>query len=453
MLSGGLTLLAPLSSDPYFRSLRAGKFTSKMLDTLSPTKLLELLVDASPEVSSALWNYQLFCNPGFTAKALKVNSKNDDDVDDKAQAALNEFIARLEELYGSMDVVISRLFMGPFMRGAFFAELVLDKTGRMPIDLVTPDAGTVRFRVIEDEDRGPIAQLGQMQSGQFVPLDGPTICYIPIHPLPGSPYGRALAHPAIFASLFLMAILHDLKRVVQQQGYPRYDITVDLEKILSHIPADIKDDSEKTDQFLKDAFAEVEKVYQSLDPDDAFMHDESVTMNRPISAMNSSSLGAMDGLFRALDRMVTRALKTMPFLMGSNEAVSETHANRQWEAFTSGIKVVQHPGETLLSRMFTLALQARGIAARVLVRFAELRASEELRDAQTQRIKNMNAAFEYDRGWIDNNQAARKTVGQDAVEQQPRKPVTDIPSVGAETPDPGSNRSNGPPAYRADVNS
>jgi hypothetical protein len=65
----------------------------------------------------------------------------------------------------------------------------------------------------------------------------------------------------------------------------------------------------------------------------------------------------------------------------------------------------------------------------------------------------MNAAFEYDRGWIDNNQAARKTVGQDAVEQQPRKPVTDIPSVGAETPDPGSNRSNGPPAYRADVNS
>lgn len=32
---------------------------------------------------------------------------------------------------------------------------------------------------------------------------------------------------------------------------------------------------------------------------------------------------------RAIERMLFRALKTMPRLMGSNEATSETHANRQ----------------------------------------------------------------------------------------------------------------------------
>src|SRR5690606_28043428 len=137
----------------------------------------------------------------------------------------------LDDHYGSVDIVFGRLFMSAFLRGALFAELVLDSGGRVPVDLATPDPISVRFRRVQDPQRGPIWQPGQWQGGEFVPLDRPTVRYTPVDPFPGSPYGRPLAAPSLFTTLFLLAMLHDIRRVVQQQGYPRLDISLDTEKM------------------------------------------------------------------------------------------------------------------------------------------------------------------------------------------------------------------------------
>lgn len=425
-LTTPLTITSPSSPDETWRTFN---LDSKTLSRISASRLMELLMDLSPEVSRALWDFLRFCNPGFTILAM-----NGDDIDANGQVALDTFVAHLVDLYGSADIVFNRLFFAAFLRGAFFAELVLDESGTDPIDIATPDPNSARFRKISNPERGQIWELGQWQGAQWVALDRETIGYVPVDPFPGSPYGRPLATPALFSSLFLLGMFHDLRRVIAQQGYPRLDLVLDLEELLKSMPGDLEDDPEKVKEWVSATIDEIDDVYSSLEPDDAYVHTSVIKINRPVGTMSGSSLGAVEGMVRGLERMATRALKSMPLLMGSNEGVSETHANRQWEIHVAGIKSIQHLCETLMGRLFTLALRVQGIQAEVVLRFAELRASEELRDAQTETVRIENARSKYMQGWISQDQASEEITETPADVPEPRAVPESISTIEGSSP-------------------
>lgn len=382
----------------------------------STDKLIDLLADLSPEVGKALWDFLRLCNPGWEIVAYRPGSSESSE---PGQALIGEFLKTLTRLYGTVDVPINALFLNAFLRGALLAEIVLEK-GKTFADLATPDPWAVRFRKEEDPVRGQVWRLGQYQNGTWHSLNFDTIRYVPVDPLSGSPYGRSIVSPALFSSLFLISMLHDLRRVVEQQGYPRLDLSVDMEKLVALMPDDLADSPDDAQEWINAAFAEIQSVYGSLQPDDAYIHGSSITVNRPVGAVGTDSLGAIDGLIRALERMITRGLKSMPLMMGSNEGSSETHANRQWEIMAAGIKSIQHLVESLLGNLLEVMCQANGVQATVEVRFAELRAAEELRDSQVEAMKIANAKAKYDAGWISQEEAALEVTGHEADAEEPR---------------------------------
>jgi hypothetical protein len=397
---------------------RALDLDDRTLDRIDTGDLVQMMADISPEVSAALWYFIRFCNPGWEATALRPGTRT---ADKAGQARLDEFLARLRQTHGAVDVVWNKLFMTAFLRGAFFAELIADETGRRPLDLAVIDPHAAEYRQMDDPERGAVWQLGQTQDNEWVPLDVPTVSYVPIDPgADGPPYGRSLVTPAVFSALFLLSLLHDLRRVVAQQGYPRLDIEVKLQELAGSMPEEAADDPELQRAWVEGVIEEVAAMYASLQPDDAYVHTDVVQVNRPVGAVDASSLGGVDSLLRAVERMATRGLKTMPLLMGSNEAVSETHANRQWEIHAAGIKALQHLAEQMLERLLTLALQMQGLQAVVEFRFAELRASEAYRDAQTAALVIENAKQKYLNGWINQNEAAMEAVGHPADRPRPR---------------------------------
>lgn len=409
-------IIAPPTPELDWRDLDLDDAT---FDTISPSDLITYLLDLSPELSRALWDFLRFTNPGWEITALRPGQEEVTHA--QGQELLNDFIHRLRDYYGSPDVVINRLFTGAFIRGAVFTELVLDENGREMIDLATPDPQSARFKKVEHELRGTIWQLGQYQDGVWVPLDEePTVHYVPVDPLPGNPYGRAPILPAVFSGLFILGLLHDIRRVIAQQGYPRYDISIDSEKLLESMPTEVRADEKKREAWVGAIVDAVTEVYSSLQPDDAYIHTDIVTVNRPTGAVDSSSLGGIDPVIRILERMVVRALKTMPLTMGINEATSETHANRQWEIQAAGIKSIQHLVESTLEDLLRLGLQAGGVQADVRVRFAELRTSEMLRDALTERQLILNAREKYNAGWISQDEAAQEVTGNPADTDTPR---------------------------------
>jgi hypothetical protein len=393
------------------------------------SRLLLLLADLSPEVSKALWDWQRFNNPGYELHAYRPGTET---VDERAERSLKAFETRLAAQYGAIDVVLAGLFAGPFFRGAFFAELVLDPRGRLPVDLVTPDPAIARFRRQDDAVRGPIWQLGQADPRApqgFRPLDRPTVRYLPLDPV-FSPYGRPLIAPAVFSALFLLSLLHDLKRVVQQQGYKRLDVSLDLEAMKKAVPQLERSTLAEVSAFIEAQIGKIQEAFRNLKPDDTYVHDKAIIVNRPVGTADADSLGAIDALIRALERFLSRATKSAPFLLGLSESTTETQAIRQFEAFTQGIRAVQHHAENLLRYLFTLGLQAEGIRAEVRWRFAENRASEQLRDEQVRLLRNRNTAYEYDRGWASQDEAAEKTVGHKPDQAAPRtesRPASTVP--------------------------
>lgn len=420
----GMQMLAPLSADDQWRNQNLDANT---LSKISPRRLIELLADVSPDVSKALWDFLLMMNSGWECKAFKVGAERDNpnSIDPRAQAAIDTFLSSLHGPFTSdkvipVDTIIATLNMGLFMRGALLAELVLDEAGRMPIDIATPDPYTVAASTLTDPSRGRVWQIGQYQNGQWIPLDRPTIFYIPLHPLPGRPFGRSLAAPAIFSTLFLIGTLHDLRRVVQQQGYPRLDIEIDFDKMRLLMPSDLSSDPNATANWVRTIVDEVQTHYGKLEPDDAFVHANTVKLNKPMGAMDTNFMGSIDTLIAAVERQAVRALKSMPLLFGMNDSTTETHANRQWEIHVAGIKSMQHMVESVLEGMLTIALQVQGIAADVVFRFAELRAAELMRDAQVELLKTTIKAKQVAEGWIDNDEAAEDVVGHGAVAEPER---------------------------------
>lgn len=424
LFPGGLVITPPPDHESDWRLLN---LDSRTLDRESPARILELLADLSPEVSKALWDFLRNCNPGWTCKAYPPGTDRADEravVNLPAQEALDAFLNTLKGYYGAADVVWNKLFMAAFLRGAFFAELVLDKRGRMPVDLAVPDPKSVRFKEAIDPARGQIQIPGQWIDGKFVEFTQITVRYLPIDPMPGVPYGRPLASPALFSSLFLLGLLHDLRRVVQQQGYPRLDLSIDTEKANLAFNMGPKTNPDSTamtfDQYVASLVAQVQTAYAALEPDDLYIHSDIAVFNKNVGTVDASSLGAIDGLIEALERMATRALKTMPFAFGLSESTTETQATRQYELYAAGIKSLQHYAENLLEHFLTLALEAQGIAASVRFRFSELRSAERLRDALSEAAEIANEKEKRTQGWITQDEASEKITGSAAVGPEPQ---------------------------------
>jgi hypothetical protein len=415
---------------------------SKAFEHMNPLKLMEILADLSPEVSRAHWDFLRLCNPGYTVKGFKLKGT---EIYKVAQAAIDEFIRVLEvdRKYGSFDIAIGRLNTGTFFRGAVCAELVLDEAGRIPLDMAIPDAASVRFRRRNDPVLGSVWEPGQWQYGKdFVSLDMPTFFYLPIDPMPGVPYGRPLAAPALFVSLFLLGMLHDLKRVIQQQGYPRLDLSIDVAQLALLAPQ-IASNQTAFNTFVNQTVAAVSSAYSQLKPDDAYIHTSDISVNKPVGAADSGSLQGLDSVIHMLERMCVRALKTMPMALNLEAREGDVQANRQFEFFAAGIRSIQHYAETMLERMFTLALEAQGIQARVEFRFAEFRAGEDVRDAQTAQLQIANEIAKSNAGWISDDEASEtitghKATGTKAVAPQPQ-PVNNNPGVGNVDGQPTAN--------------
>lgn len=396
---------------------------------LSLDDKLRLLAHISPEAARAYWDFVIFV--GHSIK-INVHRPGSDETDERGQAAVQAFIDQLDDHHDSHQTLFHRIIAAGFVRGAFAAELVLDENGRLPLDLATPDPAVLDFRRVTDPRRGQVWALGQWQGGQWVSFeDIPTVKYVPILPMVDSPYALAWIETAVFPALFLLMLLQDLRRVVANQGYDRLDVAVDVEKMRAAMPAGVANDPDKFREWVEATINEVSTVYGSLEPDDAYVHTDVVTVNAPVGALgNTSMTSSVDQLMQSLERMLVRAFKSVPFLMAARQTTTETQAIREWEAYTAGIAIIQNKLGYLLQSLFALALEAQGIQAVVEVEFGQLTESEELRRANTEQIKIANAWSKYLYGFISLDEAAQEITGN---------PAAGTPMVGMTAPVTAAN--------------
>lgn len=396
---------------------RALDLDSNTLSRISPVRLIELLADTSPEVSRALDDHLQLMNPGWDFHTWKPNTK---DEDERAHAVVSDWFRRIRGYYGSVDVPLNRNAIGLLIRGAWFGELVMRPDKRTALDLATPDAASARFRKITDPERGEIYQLGQWAGTNFVPLDYPTVKYVPYHPFPGSPYGRSPLAPGIFGALFLLGFLHDIRRVIAQQGYPRVHIKINIKRLIESMTPQDRTNWKKIEEYGIALQRRVQDEYSKLRPEDAYVHSDVVEIDRPIGTLDASSLGMIEQVIAVLERMLMRALKSTPLTFGLSGGASDADATRQWEIYAQRIKAMQHLCESPMEDFISFMLQAEGIQADVEFRFSELRSAELLRDLQAEWQRIRNEREKYNAGWTSQDMAAQ--AGADVDEPDAPEP-------------------------------
>lgn len=351
-------------------------FDEHALEFQTADQLIKVLTNASPDVDRAHHDFLRYCNPGWV---LQVD-------DPAAQTILDEFVQRMADQGESFDAKVERLASGAFLSGAFFLELIFDTGGYEAVDLAIIDPFTAAYRRQEDPVRGQYYQLGQIIGGKFVALTDPTIKYEPINPVPNNPFGRSLISSAIFPCVFLLGLLKSARQVVETQAWPRSLISIDRQ-LLKDTGVPVHDIEKYTRQII----AKIKAEWPTLKKTEVPVYGSEVNIEGPVGAMGRNNLDGLNMLERVLERWIIRALKTQPILFGSNEALTESHADVQLLNHTIFIKSIQSSLEKILIRFFTLVLRARGNRSDPIFRLKRVNAIERRREAEIFRIE-MEAA-------------------------------------------------------------
>lgn len=373
--------------------------------------MIDAFIDAHPDMSFAVWNFLRMGNSGYTIKVAKLNSGNDYPQGTKA---INELISRLSvpnvtrfEKSRSMNNVITQLLLSTVTRGACSLEMVM-ASGLTDVAFMAPvDPATIDFKFEGD-------RYVPYQMNQTIKLDIPNFFYQGLDEKIDDPYGRSPLLSAITVVLFQLQVLNDLKAVVHNQGYPRYDIKVIEEVLLKRMPIHIRNNEAEKQKWLNERIQDIIDAYNELEPDDAFVHYDSTEVG-----MTSSKGGVAidpEKLMNAIDSLVMSGLKTLSTILGRrSNGNTESFAKIEAKLYLKGVMAIQDCVAELLSRALTFYLNITGKQGIVTFTFNPVEIRTELEQAQFEQIHLLNVAYKRDQGWIDQDEAAMLAVGHAPV--------------------------------------
>lgn len=417
---------------PKFTTRQLG-ITESQLKTMTIDTMIDVMIDTHPDVGFALWNFLRLGNSGYSFTCSKIKSGKPYP---RAEREVTALIQRLSmpnterfELSRDFNSLLNQLILSTVTRGAAAVELVLTPGLDDVAFIAAIDPATIEFR-FENNRFVPYQDKGAIN------LDIPTFIYEALDPRIDDPYGRSPFLNALNTVFFQMQILEDIKAVVHNQGYPRFDITVLEEILLQRMPVKIRYNEEEKAKWLNDRLDEIVKAYANLEPDEAFVHYDSVQIK---TVGGERALIDPQKLMSVIDNQIMSGLKTLATLLGRrSKGDSESFAKIETKLYMTGLDAIQEVVEKVINRALMLYLNIKGIQAIVDFKFKDVDIRTELEKAQFEQIHLYNCAYKRDQGWIDQHEASMLAVGHAPVRDEPinnEPPLNKEDEVVSGTPD------------------
>lgn len=401
--------------------LRYGKYTrldESIFKRLPPKRILTILRNNHPDVSQAVWNFKIIGNSGYNVRVTKLDGETEHE---SGQKLIDRFIRDLD-FYGSngyekskgLERVIDQMFDSALLRGAVSMEMVMDGNLEDVLYFVSVDPDTIEFKV---------------ENGRLVPyqnkvkLDIPTFFHEGMDETETDPYGTSPFLSIIQTIAFHLQVMEDIKAVIHNQGYGKYDIKIIEEVLLKRMPITIRNNEKKKQEWLNDQLSKIIDQYSKLDPDAAFVHFDSVEVG-----MVESAKATLDPqkIMAVIDTQILGALKQYSTLMGRrSQGQTEQYAKMEIKIFMKSVHRIRKMIESILSRAFTRLLNIHGMQGYVFFEFKDTEIRTELEKVNFEQIAIQNAAKKRDNGWISQDQASIEITGRKA-EGQPDKEMLGI---------------------------
>lgn len=321
------------------------------LSTLQTIDILEILVDASPDLDRALSDMFTYGNTGFTLTTLED--------DERAQLVLDESLETMARLHSPLQVKIDNLISSAFIKGALYLETVFSDQGENEfIDIVINDPFRARYEDRQNPDRGQYKQLGELQDGEFVAIESEFVQYLAINSREGKFFGRSMVGSAIFPILFTLGLMKSSRQVVETQAWPFKFVTIDRKALF-----DSGVDPEEIGDILVETQKRVKEEFDRAQKGTSFVFGREVAVEI-IGGMQRTNMDAIEMLERVCERWIVRALKQFPLLFGINDGNAlSTNAEQQMEAFATFMDNFQKRIELVMTRAFKHVLEMAGSTA------------------------------------------------------------------------------------------
>lgn len=390
------------------RTRKFVRLNEQMLRTYSPKQLLTLMKHNHPDVSQAIWNFKIIGNSGYKVKVTLLDGETEHK---SGQKLIQDFLLKLDYYSGegfekskSIDRMVDMMFDSALLRGAIAMEMVMDSQFSDVLYLASVDPDTIDFKI---------------EKGRLVPyqgnvkLDIPTFFYEGVDETETDPYGTSPFLSVIQTIAFHLQVMEDIKAVIHNQGYGKYDIKIIEEVLLKRMPINIRNNEAKKQEWLNNQLNMIIDMYSKLDPDAAFVHFDSVEVGM---VETGKAMVDPQKIMAVIDTQINNALKQYSTLMGRrSQGQTEQYAKLEIKLFMKSVKKIRDLIENILSRALTKYLNIHGMQGYVFFKFNDTEIRTELEQVNFEQIAIQNAATKRDQGWITQDQASEEITGKKAV--------------------------------------
>jgi len=385
----GFNLNDVVRSVPSYDNHRTDIFDSRQSD--DSRNLLDDMVRHDPDVSSAIFAF------GTIAGSAEMYINAYDINGEISEEGIKIGKAIEERLFGIHDYTVGfsakssrKQFMddlrySTLLRGVLGFELIYDKQLE-PSSLRLVDMATVEWEEAKAGEYKPFQEVDG--ANDPVSLDVPTFFSEKFHQNPNDVYSYSTFVSSINTIAARQQVINDLYRIMQFTGYPRLDIEVLEDVLMSNAPPALRSDPKKRQEFVDQQLAAIRGTFASIRPDQAFVHTNAVKTGM-INDKNPGAGLKIEQIIETLDAQNQAALKTMPAVIG--KASNGDTASTESRLFAMSCDSLNKTVAAGLSRAFTLAARIAGFQGRLEVNFTpiELRPTLELEPQLTMKASRL----------------------------------------------------------------
>ncbi len=319
--------------------------------------------------------------------------------------------------------------------GAAAMELVLNKA-RLPSQFQPVPVSTLRF-IQEDKGVSP----RQLVSGELIDLDIPTFFYVALDPDLYDAYAQSPLESALQPVLAATQFLQIMRRLCERHVFQRYDISIDGEKLLERIPAEISADAEKLQVYYNDVIGQINSSINTLGVEEALVHYDFFDV-KFIEGDNGETPNTFETVNTLYASKIATASKTPPSVLGMGSTSLNVASTETLMFMINANGMIRLKLQELYSKALTLAVRLFGLDVTVEFEFddIELRPRSELEAYWSMKQSRILTLLSF--GLMSDEEACLRLTGQ--LPPPGYKPLmgTLFPVVPAAAPvDNGNNNS------------
>jgi hypothetical protein len=361
----------------------------------------------TPDVGMAVWNFQRLSNQGHS---MKFYAPGSDKELPEVEAEWNDFAARVNKISNKgLDGLIDILHGSGYVLGSQIIEVEINADRTDVVDVHPIDPRTIEWE-LEERDGQQVWIPYQYQDGRKVSLENANLFYCPTDPDIDDPRGNLIMAPALQSIDYQLQSLQDVSAVLRRQGYPRNDISIDMERLIQSLPQKIKSNNKELQDYLKGYWEQIRDTMASIEPTDDYLHYDDVTinMNQGANASRSLDIRAVQEL---IDVQVLSGLKQLGSLNNRINSHTETFSSVEFKIVVKGIESMQKGSKRLIEEIARLWLRVHGIQAKPVFTHNVVDWQSELDKIDVKLKQEEYWAIAQAMNWVDADYAAQQAVG------------------------------------------